>query len=333
MVLNKNTNITQLPKVSIGLPVYNGEKTLPRALNHILNQNHTNYELLISDNASTDKTETICRKYERNHPSIKYLKRDKNYGISNNFNFVAMQAKGEYFIWMHDDDYWAPEFLTTLVNELDSKPEIGLSMCAIQRVNNGGKKHDLIQFNQKDNPYYMTPFKLMNQIAGGWANKKRYHLFMFSMFRTQLFQAAGKYDDNDVPHPDRIFMCQFALATKFSYIDKILYFRTVHEKPMNLRHPNDVQNSMINHDPWGYSRTVLALGPFLFNSRIIPWYRKFYIPIGIFQMAWSYKWVLYRGDLNWYFKIPLNFTKLIVKNLKNILNQNLNHFKRQHKKN
>ena len=90
---------------------------------------------------------------------------------------------------------------------------------------------------------------------------------------------------------------------------------------MNLRHPNDVQNSMINHDPWGYSRTVLALGPFLFNSRIIPWHRKFYIPIGIFQMAWSYKWVLYRGDLN------------IVKNLKNILNQNLNHFKRQHKKN
>ena len=102
---------------------------------------------------------------------------------------------------------------------------------------------------------------------------------------------------------------------------------------MNLRHPNDVQNSMINHDSWGYSRTVLALGPFLFNSRIIPWHRKFYIPIGIFHMAWSYKWVLYRGDLNWYIKIPLNFTKFKVKNLKNILNQNLNHFKRQHKKN
>ena len=105
MALNKTTNINQCPKVSIGLPVYNGEKTLPRALNHILNQNHTNYELLISDNASTDKTESICREYEKNHPSIKYFKRDRNYGISNNFNFVAMQAKGEYFIWMHDDDY------------------------------------------------------------------------------------------------------------------------------------------------------------------------------------------------------------------------------------
>ena len=319
MVLTKKTNITNRPKVSVGLPIYNGEKTVVRALNHILNQTYTNYELLISDNDSTDDTEAICRAYEQKHSSIKYFKRDHNYGISNNFNFVAMQAKGEYFIWMHDDDYWKQEFLETLVTELDLKPEIGLSMCAIQRINANGDKHDLIQFNKNDDPYYMSPLKLMNQIAGGWANKKRYHLFMFSMFRTKLFLTAGKYDDNDVPHPDRVFMCQFALATKFSYIDKILYFRTVHEQPMNLRHPNDRQNTMINHDPWGYSKTVLALGPFLFNSRIIPWNRKFYIPIGVFKMAWAYKWVLYRGNLNWYFKVPLDFAKSVVKNVRSIL--------------
>ena len=319
MVLNKKNNINERPKVSVGLPIYNGEKTVVRALDHILAQNYTNYELLISDNTSTDNTEAICRVYEQKHTSIKYFKRDHNYGISNNFNFVAMQAKGEYFIWMHDDDYWKPEFLETLVNELDSKPEIGLSMCAIQRININGDKHDLIRFTNNDDPYYMSPLRLMNQIAGGWANKKRYHLFMFSMFRTELFLTAGKYDDNDVPHPDRVFMCQFALATKFSYIDKILYFRTVHEQPMNLRHPNDRQNTMINHDPWGYSKTVLALGPFLFNSRIIPWNRKFYIPIGVFKMAWAYKWVLYRGNLNWYFKVPLNFTKSAVKNVRSIL--------------
>ena len=319
MVSSKKNNITERPKVSVGLPIYNGEKTVGRALNHILTQNYTNYELLISDNASTDNTESICRIYEQKHNSIKYFKRDHNYGISNNFNFVAMQAKGEYFIWMHDDDYWKPEFLETLVNELDSKPEIGLSMCAIQRIKINGDKHDLIRFNNNDDPYYMSPLRLMNQIAGGWANKKRYHLFMFSMFRTELFLTAGKYDDNDVPHPDRIFMCQFALATKFSYIDKILYFRTVHEQPMNLRHPNDLQNTMINHDPWGYSKTVLALGPFLFNSRIIPWHRKLYIPIGLFKMAWAYKWVLYRGNLNWYFKLPLSFTKSAVKNVRSVL--------------
>ena len=309
-------------KVSIGLPVYNGEKTLKRALDHILTQNYKNYELLISDNASTDKTETICMEYQKKHPSIKYFKRERNYGISNNFNFVAMQAKGKYFIWMHDDDYWKPEFLETLVTDLDSRPEVGLSMCAIQRISTSGIIRDSIRFGQEYDPYLMSPFKLMNQIAAGWANKKHYHLFMFSMFRTHLFHSAGKYDDNDVPHPDRIFMCQFALATKFSYIDKILYFRTVHEQPMNIRHPNEIQNSIINNDPWGYSKTVLALGPFLFKSKIIPWHRKFYIPICIFQMAWSYKWVLYRGDLNWYFKIPLKLAKSIIKSMRNILYKN-----------
>ena len=322
MSLTTTNKITKCPKVSIGLPVYNGEKTLSRALNHILNQIFSDYELLISDNASNDKTEEICKKYQQEYSSIKYFRRDHNYGISNNFNFVAMQAKGEYFIWMHDDDYWEPEFLEILVKELDSKPEVGLSMCAIQRINNDGDEFDLIRFNAKDDPYRMTPLKLINQIAEGWSNKKRYHLFMFSMFRTQLFHAASKYDDNNVPHPDRIFMCQFALATKFSYIDKVLYFRTVHEQPMNLRHPNDLQNSLINDDPWGYSKTVLALGPFLLNSRIIPWHRKFYIPVAIFKMAWAYKWVLYRGNLSWYFKVPLNFAKFAVKNLRNSLWKN-----------
>ena len=72
MVLTKKNNINERPKVSVGLPIYNGEKTIVRALDHILTQNFTNYELLISDNASTDNTEAICRVYEQKHTSIKY---------------------------------------------------------------------------------------------------------------------------------------------------------------------------------------------------------------------------------------------------------------------
>ena len=70
MVSTKKNNINERPKVSVGLPIYNGEKTVGRALNHILTQNYTNYELLISDNASTDNTESICRIYEQKHKEI-----------------------------------------------------------------------------------------------------------------------------------------------------------------------------------------------------------------------------------------------------------------------
>ena len=92
MSLTTTNKITKCPKVSVGLPVYNGEKTLSRALNHILNQIFSDYELLISDNASNDKTEEICKKYQQKYSSIKYFRRDHNYGISNNFKHIDKVA-------------------------------------------------------------------------------------------------------------------------------------------------------------------------------------------------------------------------------------------------
>ncbi|MCA9368423.1 glycosyltransferase family 2 protein, partial [Candidatus Kaiserbacteria bacterium] len=83
------------PKVTIGLPVYNGEPFLEEALDAIVHQSFHDFELIISDNASTDNTEEICRRYAEQHPNIRYIRQPKNQGAAQNYNIVFEAATGE----------------------------------------------------------------------------------------------------------------------------------------------------------------------------------------------------------------------------------------------
>lgn len=105
----------QLPKVSIGLPVYNGGKYLAIALDSLLRQTYSDFELIISDNASDDNTELICRKYMEKDERIKYIRQVKNTGCYRNTQVVLDMAQGEYFMWASHDDIWQENWLSTLL--------------------------------------------------------------------------------------------------------------------------------------------------------------------------------------------------------------------------
>jgi glycosyltransferase involved in cell wall biosynthesis len=94
------------PKVSIGMPVYNGEKFIRSALDSLLAQTFTDFELIISDNASTDLTESICREYANKDRRIQYIRQAMNIGPVANFQFVLDAAVGDYFMWAAADDQW-----------------------------------------------------------------------------------------------------------------------------------------------------------------------------------------------------------------------------------
>ena len=97
---------TKPPKVSIGMPVYNGEKFICKALDSLLSQTFSDFELIISDNASTDTTEDICREYAAGDSRIRYVRQKKNQGPLANFQYVLDEAIGEYFMWAAADDSW-----------------------------------------------------------------------------------------------------------------------------------------------------------------------------------------------------------------------------------
>lgn len=114
------------PRVSIGLPVFNGEKYIKQALDSILAQTYQNFELIISDNASTDETQQICREYAKKDSRIRYYRNAKNIGAARNFNRVFELSSGEYFKWAAYDDVLAPEFLSRCISVLDQDSSVVL---------------------------------------------------------------------------------------------------------------------------------------------------------------------------------------------------------------
>lgn len=99
------------PLITIGMPVYNGEKHLRPALDSLLNQTYRNFIIIVSDNASTDRTGVICSEYASSDSRIHYVRQTINIGAEKNFRFVLEQAKSEFFIWAAADDTRSPDFL------------------------------------------------------------------------------------------------------------------------------------------------------------------------------------------------------------------------------
>jgi glycosyltransferase involved in cell wall biosynthesis len=117
-----------LPRVSIGLPVYNGERHLPAALDSLLAQTYRDFELIISDNALTDRTEEICRGYAARDSRIRYHRSPVNRGMIWNHDRVFHLARGEYFKWVGHDDLYDPDMLRHCVEALDRDPGAVLAM-------------------------------------------------------------------------------------------------------------------------------------------------------------------------------------------------------------
>jgi len=131
------------PTVSIGMPIYNAERYLVEAIESLLAQTYTDFEIILSDNASTDQTESICRDYSRRDARISYVRQPENLGATGNFNHVFGLARGRYFKWASYDDICQPDFLARCVEVLDNRPEVVWVHCASGKINEHGKIVDV----------------------------------------------------------------------------------------------------------------------------------------------------------------------------------------------
>lgn len=120
--------------MSIGLPVYNGERFLARALDGFLAQTYADFELIVSDNASTDGTGDIARAYAARDARIRYHRNEHNIGLAGNYNSVFAKARGAYFKWAPADDVCLPDYLTRCVDVLDDDPSVVLVYPATQFI-------------------------------------------------------------------------------------------------------------------------------------------------------------------------------------------------------
>jgi len=123
--------------VTIGLPVYNNEKTLGAALDSLLAQDFADFVLLISDNGSTDTTPNICQAYCEKDARIHYYHQAEVLSPILNFKFVLMQAETPYFMWAAGDDLWKPSFISANLAYLEAHPDYVQSQSLVRFVRNG----------------------------------------------------------------------------------------------------------------------------------------------------------------------------------------------------
>jgi glycosyltransferase involved in cell wall biosynthesis len=210
------------PKVSVGMPVYNGERWLRATIDSILGQTYQDFELIISDNASTDKTEEICRAYAAVDKRIRYYRNQTNIGIAKNYNILLSYARGEYFKWASGNDICKPEFVEKCVEILDDREDVVLSYPRTRLFNedSGLLKDYHDNMNLQDEKPCIRFIKYLQRVGLNNA--------MNGLIRTTILKKTGLNKDHF--STDINMTAELSLYGKFCEIPDYLFYRRMDEK-------------------------------------------------------------------------------------------------------
>jgi glycosyltransferase involved in cell wall biosynthesis len=208
------------PRVSIGLTVYNGEQYLEETLQSFLAQTYQDFELIISDNASTDRTGGIAQAYAARDDRIRLNRNERNLGLAGNHNVAFALARGEYFKWAAADDVCRPTYLSRCVEVLDRDPTVVLAYPRTQFVDEAGRPLDVDDPGwdlQSDEAVERMRYVIF---AGDWANAVVGLIRASALKQTRLMPA---YSGGDY----RV-LGELSLLGKFYEIPETLFERRLH---------------------------------------------------------------------------------------------------------
>jgi glycosyltransferase involved in cell wall biosynthesis len=207
--------------VSIGLAVYNGADFLEAAIESILAQTFADFELIISDNASTDNTEEICRSYAQRDHLIRYHLNEKNIGGVNYENQTVHMATSPYFRWAAHDDLLAPTLLECLVKLLDINPDAVLAYSASTDID--GRGNEIGRTNMKRG-LSDRPSERFHELAFRDHSCEA----IYGLMRRDIMLATGL--QGNYMESDRVMLCDLALRGPFVVIEDHLFMKRYHEK-------------------------------------------------------------------------------------------------------
>jgi glycosyltransferase involved in cell wall biosynthesis len=292
-MMNRN-----IPRVSVGLPVYNGERFVAQAIESILSQTFQDFELIISNNASTDRTEEISQAYAVRDPRIRYYTNDVNRGAVWNHNRVFELARGEFFKWNCADDLCAPEFLARCVAALDEHSAAAMAVSQPMEIDEYGKPlesptapgHTLLPAVPPDAPVHVR-FR---------QNIRLDHrcLTIYSLIRSDLLRRTGPmggYADSD-----RVLLAHLALFGPCIVIPETLLF--------NRDHPGRFSRSYDqNYESW--RERAVWMDPSNARGLVFPFWKELFELLRVVRVSplrWqdqvrcfgeTLSWLRYKGHM------------------------------------
>lgn len=235
------------PKLTIGMPVHNGANFLHEALRTLLNQTFADFELIVSDNASTDETEQIVRGYMASDKRIKYRKHPENIGAIGNFNCLVELAQGEFFKWASHDDICDPDFLSECISALEASPDALWCHTESDQVDAEGQSwlprmpedDEEVEIDQDGNRKWRgiprvdhdanSPSKRFAGVLLG----TRWSVDSYGVFRTHALRETRLLQQ--VYGSEKVLMGELSLLGKMIHIPKLLFRQRVHEHASSYR--------------------------------------------------------------------------------------------------
>ena len=173
-------------RVTIGLPVYNGGAYIKEAIDSVLRQNYADFQLIVSDNASTDNTWPILLEYSRLDKRVFIQKHEKNEGGLKNQLCLEEKNRSEYFMWFSHDDVMKPDFLKECVNTLDANPSYGMAFTTISNINDKSNQiselTNLVELSGKTT--FKSIFKYLMMLEGDGKANLYYSLYRGAVIRS-----------------------------------------------------------------------------------------------------------------------------------------------------
>ncbi|HEX7498560.1 MAG TPA: glycosyltransferase family 2 protein [Candidatus Limnocylindrales bacterium] len=211
------------PLVTIGIPTYNGARYLAASIDSLLSQDYPNFELVISDNCSTDDTEAIARAYVQRSDRIRYVRQEANMGAFANFNRVLGLAGGAYFMWASDHDLWDTAFVSRCVAALEADPAAVLAYPKSMLIDEDGaaieEMDDQIDLGQ------LTPLARYKHLI--W--RLTICNMIYGVARREALAATGGFPD--VLGPDHVVLARLALQGPILRVGGHLYLRRQNRPP------------------------------------------------------------------------------------------------------
>jgi glycosyltransferase involved in cell wall biosynthesis len=252
------------PRVSIGLPVYNGQTWLAGAIEALLAQTFTDFELIISDNASTDETEAICRSYAARDERIRYCRQVTNRGSTWNFNHVFHLARGEYFKWA--------AFVERCLEVLDREPEVAWCHCRSKHIDAQGKlllgestpEISYVNLDRDGASVPAEPTRDAPRPSDRFRAVILGHdgcLDSYGLIRSDILKKTALY----LPYfgSEKVLMAELALWGRYHEIPETLFYARVHENAAGSQKTGKKQRAFINplaKGRWQFARIQLLRG-------------------------------------------------------------------------
>lgn len=223
-----------MPRVTIGIPVFNGERFLARTLSSVLGQTFGDLDVVISDNASTDRTADICRDAASGDRRIRYSRNERNLGAAANYNLLVREARGEYFKWSPHDDLLDRACIERTMAGLDAHPDAVLCYSGTLRIDDADRPlgPDVLD---RLTVTAASPHERLQQLLSSIWTFPRCNAVV-GLIRTaplRRTRMVGPYASSD-----KVLLAELSLLGTFVRVEELLMLRREHDLSSMRAHPD-----------------------------------------------------------------------------------------------